>query len=167
MASFPNFWVVRFSDLKSYIWSWLSVKKNFGGSSKSKAPQTFWGKILLFEMVWLIGCTVIHLQTEESLYSGWTTLESFLTELSLFLSQGYAHTHCSCVQLQQSFFLPHCCCFSNTQPKTGFCMVGCPPWWVLPLQLASNENDLLKGNILLSSTSPHKWAHFYELRSGS
>ena len=51
MASFPNFWVVRFSDLKSYIWSWLSVKKNFGGSSKSKAPQTFWGKILLFGTV--------------------------------------------------------------------------------------------------------------------
>ena len=108
---------VRFSDLKSYIFlptydrsqTWLSAKKNFVGSSKSKAPQTFWGKILLFEMVWLIGCTVIYLQTEESLYSGWTTLESFLTELSLFLSQGYTHTHthCSCVQLQQSFFFCH------------------------------------------------------------
>ena len=76
MASFPNFWVVRFSDLKSYIWSWLSVKKNFGGSSKSKAPQTFWGKILLFGKVYWFRTTLrLFLQIcirEKNLFNGWS-----------------------------------------------------------------------------------------------
>ena len=73
------------------------------------------------------------------------------SELSLFLSQGYAHTHTLqlCVQLQQSFFCHTKTALATHHRKLVFAWLVAQPDEYHQLQLAFNKNDLLKGNILL------------------